>query len=112
MGLRKTTLLLLSLTLAAPALASHGVGRCGGSGGPVGLGIVEFGAGDPSLTFYVEVRGFFLGEGVYVYQESNGVYSPGGAAHDNLQRGGTSPTGLYSDPCRDEGEWEPDTLLY
>lgn len=58
------------------------------------LGIVEFTTGDPDATFYVDDRNAVKGYGVWVYQESNFVWTSQGpgvhtgdiTAH-NLQRG-------------------------
>ncbi|MFN2614682.1 MAG: hypothetical protein ABR552_07705 [Actinomycetota bacterium] len=72
---------------------------CASDGTPaLGIVTVQTAAG----TFYIDDRNFVLGNGTWVYQESNGI--PG------LQHGGSSP---YlpddTDPCSESGA--PDTLI-
>lgn len=84
------------------------------SGGQIALGIVEIrtgipggiygGANNPDGVFYVEDRNFLLGNGVWVWEESNG--KPG------LQRGGQPPfTPDNYTPCVDDHDVPPDTLI-
>lgn len=106
-------LLITAALLATPALASHvPVGRCD-SGAPY-LGVVQLGDGTAERTFYVDDRNYAFGNGLWLYQESNGIFTPrvydpgpprvqywwvwvgevspvvvGGPDH-NLQRGGES----------------------
>ena len=103
-------LVLLGLTIQA-ASGDHGVGRCNWS--ELNLGIIEVGKGDPAATYYVHDRNYLLGQGVWTYQESNGVYVHGASGHDNLQHGGDAllPTG-HPEICTDVGPYEPDTLIY
>lgn len=92
-------IVLVSLVLAAalvplsPATANP---ACGG-----GLGIFTVPAGAAG-TFYVDHRNA-LTLSVWVYQESNTIRG--------LQRGGTNAIG-DTDPCKDVGDWVPDTLLF
>jgi hypothetical protein len=87
----------------------------GADPGPT-LGIVEVSLGDPGTTFYFDDRGAVLGAGFWVYQESNGAYTPGAGVLDNLQRGGAAVwdvTGgeLHSDICTTSNPAGPDTLI-
>ena len=110
--MNKTMIALLVAALVSPlAIASHGVGRCDG-GDNISLGMMEVGGGDPAATFYVDDRNYALGNGIWIYQESNGIYTAGASAHDNLQRGGASPyVPDDAEICTDVGEYDPDTLI-
>jgi hypothetical protein len=64
-------------------------GECCEGAGPVALGWIDTGTG-----VYVNDRGI-LGNGVWVYAESNGV--------EGIQRGSESPiVAGDADPCRDD----------
>jgi len=95
--MNKTLVLALLAASVVMPLAAHAAGDCDSKGTPA-LGIV--GAGG----FYVDDRNYALGNGVWVYQESNGI--------DNLQRGGSSQ--IVPDDneiCYDDSDAGPDTLL-
>lgn len=104
--------------LVAPfAAAHHSYGGCDADG-EVALGIIEVGTGGEYTTFYVDDRNFVSGNGLWIYQESNGVYGrdldgDGDVdPHDNLQRGGTSGGESGLDPCIDQGPWHPDGNIF
>jgi hypothetical protein len=68
------TLLMAALLLAPLALADpNEAPECGG--GNIQLGVIQIG-GDPNATFYVDDRNYPLGNGMWFYQESNGVFTP------------------------------------
>lgn len=112
----KVLVLVLSVLTPLTAMASHApMGRCAD---PAGVGVVEVNAG-PAGVYYVDDRGA-AGNGVWLYAESNGVYSrpegPGvyndDRARHNLQRGGSSPF-LPDDVelCVDDPIVLPDTFI-
>lgn len=109
------TLALLAATLVVPVVANADPNddpACGPDGN-VALGVVEIGTGDPSATFYIDDRNYALGNGAWIYQESNGVYSADAEPIDNLQRGGASE--LYpndSETCSDNNPAGPDYLIF
>lgn len=112
--MRTMLLVALMLPMLWPPVASGSWGACSG-----GLGEFEIGDGTAAHSFYFDDRGA-LRAGVWLYEESNGVYY-GGNAYRDLQRGGvgmapvvtTSPPGLGPDNevCTD-GPGQPDTLIY
>ena len=83
-----TTVVMLVATMVAPfALATHTPqGDCDGGDAP-SLGLVQVGEGDGA--FYVDDRSYLFGNGIWVYEETNGVWAAGDPAH-SLQRGGAS----------------------
>lgn len=110
---------ILTMTPSLLVAADHSTssGRCGGS--YPAAGIVEFTAGEPETTVYVDDRGAIFGN-VWIYAESNGVWTSRGpgvfdadVAHYDLQRGG-GPAVLFDsmETCRDESAAGPDLLLY
>lgn len=101
-----TSLLMLALVVPV-AQADHDQPACGCDGYPC-AGTITIGSGradDPLPTFYVDDRNFLLGNGVWIYMESNGK--------DGLQRGGGTPW-FPDDPkvCMDHSEHGPDMLLF
>jgi hypothetical protein len=100
-------------------------------GGGVALGVIQIG-GDARATFYVDDRNYALGNGMWFYQESNGVFTPHDVlppddfparwwewllGHhnglDNLQRGGSSAiVPGDADFCDDNNPAGPDTLIF
>lgn len=118
-------LLLVALLLLLPALAtathySDPICR------PRSIAAVLQGTNEVNLigasrTFYIDDRGYLLGNGVYVYQESNGVFTNQGfglhrtvTTMHNLQRGGDAliaavPPAAHEDPCDEPGS--DDTLV-
>lgn len=111
--MRKTIVALVLafvLPLATPARAS--IGDCDSKGMPA-LGIVEV------WGFYVDDRNYVFGNGVWIYEESNGIYTPrppgvyfGDPNHEWLQRGSPSdpvPTG--QELCTDDPEVPHDHLI-
>lgn len=117
---QKAFTIALASTLYAGLIATSLAGgqgiRCGTD---TQLGIFEITDNTAANTYYVNDRGTAFGDGLWIYQESNGLWTPHGHAgvyHDtfaeNLQRGGWSallPT--LQDNCRDEYEI-PDTLIW
>jgi len=82
-----------------------------------GAGIVEITTGVEAGTFYLDDRNHLEGYGIWVYEETNGVWASHGlpgafrddlAAH-NLQRGGVSMLG-DEEFCFDAGV--PDRAIY
>lgn len=87
-------------TLAIVAASHTPQGECDSDGQPA-LGIIEVTLGYASGSFYADDRNYVTGNGIWFYQEGNGIWSPkapgvySGAevAHD-LQRGShCGPTG-------------------
>lgn len=105
----RLTLATLTLALAAPlAGASHQpTGDCDAAGAPA-LGVVEIKLGD--AKYYLDDRNAALGNGLWLYQETNGVYRAGDVAH-SLQRGGESLATREIDSCKDDAHVLPDTLV-
>lgn len=100
--MNKTLLTVLVASFLTPLALAEPQGRCDG-GDNVALGIIE--VATPAATFYVDDRNYLDGNGVWVYQETNGV--------EHLQRGGASPiVPDDSEVCTDIGDWEPDTLIF
>lgn len=111
--LHRPPLTFLAATFAlAVVTASHDpVGRCD-SGGLPSLGIVEVGAGSAESTFYVDDRNV-LGNDVWVYLESNGVWTGADPGHD-LQRGSACEPMFETcrpEICTDLSDVGPDLLL-
>jgi hypothetical protein len=106
---------LLSTALLLPLTAHASTGDCDSKGTPA-LGEVEIGAGDASATFYVDDRNYVLGNGLWLYQESNGIFTGGSTLAPNptgdLQRGGSS---IYvpddNEICVDDPNVQPDQLI-
>lgn len=101
--IRRLTLLVSAIALVAGGLHAGAAraGACDSEGYPA-TGITKLDT--PAGTYYVDDRGAALGNGFWVYKESNG--QPG------LQRGGrsTAPGPLAAtDTCNDGGP--PDTLV-
>ena len=88
--------LVAGLAGAAPAQA----GACDSDGYPA-TGVTEIETA--AATYYVDDRGAVLGNGVWIYEESNGV--PG------LQRGGTSSAPGPLAETDDCSTPNPDTLV-
>ena len=101
--MNKTLIVALVAAFAATPLAAHAAeGRCDSDGAPA-LGIVQIDLPDGS-TYYVDDRNFVLGNGIWLYEESNSI--------GFLQRGGASDI-VPDDPeiCVDDPEVIPDRLL-
>lgn len=101
--IRRLTLLVSAIALVAGGLHAGAAqaGACDSEGYPA-TGITKLET--PEGTYYVDDRGAVVGNGFWVYKESNG--RPG------LQRGGrsTAPGPLSeTDTCNDGGT--PDTLI-
>jgi hypothetical protein len=93
------------------------------------LGELEIGDGTAPHTFYVDDRNYFLGNGVWIYEESNGIFTPHPYSphvygwwdfiyprNGDLQRGGAGILDPYvpggdKEVCSDRGPWQPDTLI-
>lgn len=100
--MNKTLLTVLVASFLTPLALAEPVGRCDG-GDNIALGIVE--VPTPAGTFYVDDRNYVLGNGIWIYQESNTI--------DHLQRGGASPyVPDDAEICTDTGDFEPDTLIF
>jgi hypothetical protein len=97
--MNKTLVLaLLAATVVMPFAAHASTGDCDSKGTPA-LGEVSIGG-----AFYIDDRNYLLGNGLWVYQESNGI--------DNLQRGGSSQ--IVPDDneiCVDDPNVAPDQLI-
>jgi hypothetical protein len=107
--MQKTLILaLLAASVALPLVAADPQGACGSKGTPA-LGEVEI--ANPAQVLYIDDRNYVLGNGLWMYEESNGIYPGTGAAND-LQRGGSS---IFvpgdNEVCTDVGDWAPDTLI-
>ena len=77
----------LVLALLLPiANAGHEGPACSGDD-DLSLGLIEVGTGDGSV-FYVDDNE--AGD-LVIYEETNGIYTAGAAAHDNLQRSVYTP---------------------
>ena len=116
----------LALVFAAAIVAaSHTpAGPCDGGGQPA-LGIVEVTGGSAETTFYIDDRNYFTGNGLWLYAEANGIWTPKTVAgvfaddvadHD-LQRGpwGCEPWSLlcdFDETCRDPSEAGPDLSMW
>src|SRR5438094_6935782 len=89
---------LLTLLLVLPAIhlaAGASIGTCTGSGA-LALGLLEV-TGGHGISVYVDDRGAPLGNGAWIYQETNGLYMDrapgvyqGSTVLNDLQRGGRS----------------------
>lgn len=104
----------LALLLLAPlALAEHTPkGDCGPQGHPAyGIIWLNQGDGDPRNDVYVDDRNYLLGNGIWVYHESNGIWNDEDVAHA-LQRGGASfLVPGDRETCVDDPLVIPDTLI-
>jgi hypothetical protein len=110
------TILTVALLLA-PAFVSANPNEAQECAGRGVFGVMEIsvpnGPQDPRLVFYLDDRNFALGNGVWIYQESNGVYDPARSAIDNVQRGGASAiVPGDAEICDDNDPAGPDTLIY
>jgi hypothetical protein len=77
------------------------------------LGEYEMGTGSPQHTFYLDERDPVFGDGIWIYQESNGIFSGSGDPIQDLQRGGIESLPPHdAETCTDAGPWAPDSLLY
>lgn len=116
-----------------PAAADAYGGDCWGT---PSLGEMEISDGTAAHTFYIDDRDYVLGSGTWIYEESNGVFTPHAAvnppssvqvpywwqwvfatmpngAPQDLQRGGSSPyVPGDSDICTDPCTCQPDTLIF
>jgi hypothetical protein len=86
------------LTILLPLVLADAHGDCDSKGQPA-LGIVEI-AG----IAYIDDRNYLLGNGVWVYLESNGV--------GHLQRGASCGWPDDCEICYDDSDVGPDTLLF
>lgn len=95
-----------ALTYPVYAGPPQGLPPCDGSNGP-SVGTIEVALG--AAVFYVDDRNPVLG--VWLYQESNGVYHD--ARYGDLQPGGKSVLlgGLDNDPCTGAPPSGPDALI-
>jgi hypothetical protein len=97
--MNKTIILaLLAASVVMPFAAHASTGDCDSKGTPA-LGIVSIGG-----MFYIDDRNYLLGNGLWVYQESNGI--------SDLQRGGSSQ--IVPDDneiCTDDANVPPDQLI-
>ena len=109
--MNKTMIAILAATLVAPfALATHTPqGGCD-SGDAPSLGIVQIGEGDDA--FYVDDRNYLLGNGIWIYEETNGIFVADDPAH-SIQRGGASPyVPDDSEICVDDPLVIPDVFFF
>ena len=109
--MNKTMIAILVATMVAPfALATHTPqGRCDSEDSP-SLGIVQVGSGDDA--YYIDDRNYALANGIWLYDETNGIWVDGDTAH-SIQRGGASPY-VPDDPeiCVDDPLVIPDTFFF
>jgi hypothetical protein len=92
-------IVMLSATLVVPFVAADAHGDCDAKGN-IALGIVDIGG-----VAYIDDRNYLLGNGIWLYVESNGT--PG------LQRGGSSPiVPDDNENCFDDSETGPDLLIF
>ena len=109
--MNKTMIAILVATMVAPfALASHTPqGQCDSEDSP-SLGIIQVGEGDDA--YYVDDRNYAQGNGIWIYDETNGIWAAGDPAH-SLQRGGASPyVPDDSEVCVDDPLVIPDTFFF
>jgi len=109
--------LLLVLPVVTMAHASYG--DCDSKGYPA-LGIVEVTPGSADFTFYVDDRNYLLGNGLWIYQETNGIWKEkpagvyfGDPQHESLQRG--SHCDFLPDDCEictDDWNVPPDMYFF
>jgi hypothetical protein len=107
------------LAIAVFAAATHDDEGCTSAGQPA-LGIVQITSGSADATFYVDDRNYATGNGIWLYQEYNGVWEDkdagvyvGDPEHRDLQRG--DHCDLVPDDCEicwDYHENGPDWLLF
>ena len=93
---------LVAAFVATPLAAQASEGLCDSDGAPA-LGIVPLET--PAGTYYVDDRNAVVGNGVWVYEETNSITF--------LQRGGASDS-FPDDPeiCVDDPEVIPDRLVF
>ena len=98
--MNKTLVLaLLAVSFVAPFVAADSTGDCDSKGTPA-LGIVNIGD-----TAYVDDRNYALGNGIWLYLESNNLAG--------LQRGGSSPVVPDDNEiCTDTSVNGPDQLIF
>jgi len=112
--MNKTIVLaLLAATVAMPFVATAATDQCD-SGEAFALGVVEISpTNDPTATFYVDDRNYALGNGIWIYQETNGIFGGNSIWQEDLQRGGVSPY-MPDDPeiCVDDPDVLADTLFF
>ena len=109
--MNKTLVMALLATLALPfaAHAEHSEGLCDSGDAPA-LGIIEFEAPDGTI-YYIDDRNYLLGNGIWLYEETNGVYDEDPEI-GHLQRGGASDVVPDdAEVCTDVGDWGPDRLI-
>ena len=82
------------MTTPIVARAGSDAPYCGSDGQPA-LGIVQVTAGRADATVYVDDRNYVSGNGIWLYAETNGMWTPkfagvyfGDPRHEDLQRGG------------------------
>lgn len=101
--------ILVTATIAPLAIAEHTPQGLCDSGDAPSLGIVQIDSPNGQI-FYVDDRNYLLANGIWVYEETNGIITPGDVGH-SLQRGGAS---AYipddSEICVDDPLVIPDTL--
>lgn len=86
-------LLIALLLLALPVtLATASTGQC--TGPNPAFGIIQITGGTRDSTFYINDRNQLLGNGIWTYAETNGIWTAKGAGvvqgdpqHEDLQRG-------------------------
>ena len=107
-------LVLVVATLAVAVLfplAGSSTGACDSKGNP-SMGEIEGGDGTQSGTWYLDDRNYALGNGIWMYIESNGIWT-GGDVHADLQRGGSSATVPDDNEiCVDDPNIPSDNLIF
>lgn len=110
--MNKTMIAVLIATISTPlALGEHTPEGLCDSGDAPALGIMRFDAPNGGI-YYIDDRNYILGNGIWLYEETNGIIVNGDNAH-SLQRGGAS---AYvpddSEICVDDPLVVPDTLIF
>lgn len=114
--MRIVVLLVVPLATLLPHVAHASTGDCADAT------LVEITGGSAGMTFYVRYFGAAptgpVASGLWLYQESNGYWDPkpAGAYVDpvgDLQAGGSSPyVPGDNEPCPDDSDIGPDTLIF
>lgn len=114
--------LIVALIVLTPLLsvANASIGQC--TGPEPALGIVQITGGSADSTFYVDDRNYLLGNGIWTYAETNGIWTQkapgvvhGDPHHEDLQRGLNAYFALVpdwaEDICTDDPNVIPDSVI-
>jgi hypothetical protein len=118
----RTLLLVLAASFLLPLAPHAAAGDC--EAGLFATGEWEFTGGSASTTWYLDDRDYVTGNGFWIYEETNGIWSeklPGVYANalgyygtfSDLQRGGSSPlVPGDNEICTDDSPAGPDQLVF